>query len=106
MIDKSQEKTLFLEKLNALDLEPIAWQLLYSSRSQGWSFEKVLGTIAAYKRFLFFHYLYPNRALAPTDDVDLVWHCHILDTQKYVDDCQWLFGRIVHHYPYPTDHAA
>ena len=106
MVSELQAGKVFREKLNALDLEPIAWQLLYSSSSQGWSFERVLRAIADYKRFLLAHYLHPDRVLAPTDDVDCVWHCHILDTQKYIDDCQWLFGRIIHHYPYPTLNAA
>ena len=106
MIGESRDERIFLEKLNALDLGPIVWQLLHSSRSEGWSSERALVAIAAYKHFLFAHYLHPDRSLSPTNDVDRVWHCHILDTQKYIDDCQWLFGRIIHHYPYPTNNAA
>jgi hypothetical protein len=28
-----------------------------------------------------------------------VWHAHILDTKKYMVDCQAIFGRFIHHVP-------
>jgi hypothetical protein len=45
-------------------------------------------------------YLYPHHKIVPTWEIDQVWHHHILDTHKYAQDCQWLFGYFVHHYPY------
>ncbi len=30
----------------------------------------------------------------------MAWHAHILDTMAYHKDCQYLFGRYIHHYPY------
>jgi hypothetical protein len=45
-------------------------------------------------------YFYPNRSLVPSQDIDHVWHHHILDTMKYAQDCQMLFGYFVHHFPY------
>jgi hypothetical protein len=36
----------------------------------------------------------------PTHEIDEFWHQHILDTLKYVDDCQYVFGYFLHHYPY------
>jgi hypothetical protein len=45
-------------------------------------------------------YLYPNRSLVPSQDIDRVWHHHILDTMKYAQDCQMLFGYFLHHFPY------
>ena len=30
----------------------------------------------------------------------MFWHTHILDTQKYMLDCENLFGRYIHHFPY------
>lgn len=30
---------------------------------------------------------------------DLVWHMHILHTQKYAEDCAMLFGKMLHHDP-------
>ncbi len=101
-----EDKEAFRQKLKALNLDPIVWQLLHGSTGKRWSFERSLVAIAAYKKFLLSYYLHPNQNLAPTNEVDRVWHCHILDTEKYINDCLWLFGYIVHHYPYPTDDAA
>jgi hypothetical protein len=32
--------------------------------------------------------------------VDTFWHYHILDTLKYAEDCQAVFGYFLHHFPY------
>jgi hypothetical protein len=32
--------------------------------------------------------------------VDKFWHGHILDTMKYAEDCQRVFGYFLHHFPY------
>lgn len=53
-----------------------------------------------YVMFLFLVYLHPNIKIVPTPTVDEVWHYHILDTTKYKSDCQRLFGRFLHHFPY------
>jgi hypothetical protein len=44
--------------------------------------------------------MYPNEAVAPLMDVDTFWHYHILDTMKYAQDCQAVFGYFLHHFPY------
>ncbi len=36
----------------------------------------------------------------PNQPVDKFWHYHILDTMKYVEDCEALFGSFLYHYPY------
>ena len=48
--------------------------------------------------FLTLIYLYPNRRIVPTWEIDQVWHQHILaNTCKYEQDCQFLFGQMLHH---------
>lgn len=37
--------------------------------------------------------------LSPSIPVDQMWHQHLLDTQRYFDDCQLLVGRMIHHNP-------
>jgi hypothetical protein len=49
--------------------------------------------------FLFLIYLYPRTSLVPAQDIDQVWHCHILHTRQYRQDCQMLFGRFIDHEP-------
>ncbi|MUG92088.1 glycine-rich domain-containing protein-like [Scytonema sp. UIC 10036] len=89
----------FQENLESLNLEPIAQRLMYPEDGRGWSRKQIERAIARYKMFLHLIYLYPNSALVPTYEIDIVWHHHILDTRKYACDCEQLFGYFVHHNP-------
>ncbi|AEV39339.1 hypothetical protein PSE_4837 [Pseudovibrio sp. FO-BEG1] len=35
----------------------------------------------------------------PSKAVDIVWHTHILFTEKYFKDCDEIFGHYLHHRP-------
>ena len=94
------ESQTFQDKLESLDLQLIAQKLMHSDPTQGWTQKQVDRAIAHYKMFLHLLYLYPNSTIVPTQEIDRVWHQHILDTRKYAQDCQWLFGYFIHHYPY------
>lgn len=85
----------FLKKLQEVDLESIAAQLMQS----GWTHQQTSRAIKQYRMFLFLIYLHPNTQLVPTQEIDIVWHCHILNTRKYRKDCQMLFGRYIDHEP-------
>lgn len=89
------QSQVFLEKLKKLDFEPITHQLIQS----GWTHQQAIRAIFRYKMFLFLIYLYPHTLLVPTQDIDQVWHCHILHTRQYRQDCQMLFGRFIDHEP-------
>ncbi len=66
----------------------------------GWSKEDVSLMNDYYKKWLSLHVCYPDLATAPSIKLDEYWHMHILDTQKYMEDCQLVFGKYLHHYPY------
>ncbi len=53
-----------------------------------------------YLMFLFLMYKYKNVPIVPTTLIDEFWHAHILDTVKYMDDCEALYGCYIHHFPY------
>jgi len=89
----------FIGKLTQLDLQPIAYSLLHSNEEK-WNIQKTNQAISAYLMFLLLIYLYPNSQLVPNQEIDRVWHYHILDTMKYAEDCEMLFGRFIHHFPY------
>jgi hypothetical protein len=91
---------LFLQKARSLDLGPLAHQLMHPRSSCGWSRAKTIQGIARYLAFLYLVEQYARLQLVPTQEVDQVWHQHILDTQKYAEDCHHLFGQIIHHFPY------
>ena len=96
----STDAIALLNKLNGLDLGPIAYKLTHPESGNGWSQERVNSALLRYMRFLCLISLYPNMAFVPTKEIDRVWHHHVLDTGKYARDCQMLFGNFLHHFPY------
>lgn len=81
-----------------LDLEPVAFKALLE---EGWSVEEVDRNVLLYRGYLqAIRNSDKSFRTVPTKEIDIVWHHHILDTQKYMEDCERLFGRYVHHFPY------
>lgn len=96
----SQSDRAFLERLMAIDFGPIAFKLIHPDEGEGLTLDQATHAIEQYRRFLFLHHRYPDHSLVPSQEVDRVWHVHILDTAKYREDCEALFGRFIDHYPY------
>lgn len=92
----SSYASIFTKKLQEINWEPIAYKL----NSQGWNEKKTSRGIIRYIMFLILCHLYPNYTIVADEEVDEVWHTHILDTMKYAQDCQYLFGHFLHHFPY------
>ncbi len=67
---------------------------------QGWSRKDAEEVSQLYRNFLFLSAKYSDKRLPPSGDIDEFWHNHILDTEKYAQDCDAIFGRFFHHYPY------
>jgi hypothetical protein len=86
--------------IQALDLDPIKLKLMDPEEGQGWSREYADRMEVAYKRYLTLLAKFPDETIAPTKDVDKFWHGHILDTLKYAEDCENMFGYFLHHFPY------
>ena len=84
----------------ALDLDPIKVKLMHEASGEGWSLEKANAVEAEYRRFLILMKKFPEEQTAPLFDVDTFWHYHILDTLKYAQDCEQVFGYFLHHFPY------
>ncbi len=83
-----------------LDLEPIKYLLIKGEAGPGWSAEKAEMLETWYRRFLYLVRVHPDKTLVPSKDIDTFWHTHILDSKKYMADCENLFGRYFHHFPY------
>ncbi len=75
-----------------------------SEDGKGWSRERAEATVGEYRKFLVLVgealLQQDNEPVVPWGGVDDVWHAHILDTEKYQQDCNDLFGRFLHHFPY------
>jgi hypothetical protein len=90
----------FVKKLNLVDFGSTAFKLMKPNEGEGWTLAQTTEAIEEYRRFLLLHYLYPDRRLVPSRIVDIVWHHHVLDTEKYQKDCLEVFGYFLHHYPF------
>jgi hypothetical protein len=86
--------------IQALDLDPIKVKLMGTDEGHGWSREYADQMEVAYKRFLTLLVAHPETTVAPSKEIDKFWHAHILDTMKYAEDCQQVFGYFLHHFPY------
>jgi hypothetical protein len=84
----------------ALDLDPIKIKLMDPDDGEGWSRDKAEAIDIEYRRFLELNLGQHELPIVPTKDVDTFWHYHILDTMKYAEDCNVVFGRFLHHFPY------
>jgi len=89
----------FLNRLHNLDLEPIIFRVMHLEETL-WSLEKSDHVAQMYRCFLYLAWKYPGKVIVPNKAVDQFWHQHILDTEKYYQDCQAVFGYFMHHFPY------
>lgn len=96
-----KQKQLWL-KIKAFELDDSTASLSFSdrlARENGWTIEYSLRAIEEYKKFIFL-LLIANHPLTPSDQVDQVWHLHLLYTESYwVDFCEHTLGRKIHHGP-------
>jgi hypothetical protein len=89
-----------VEAIFALDLDPIKLKLMDKEEGQGWTSAQADHYETEYRRFLALLATYPDEVIAPNTNVDKFWHGHILDTMKYAEDCNEIFGYFLHHFPY------
>lgn len=82
--------------LPELDLDNIVKKV---ATENNWSKDRALDVETQYRAFLKLNQMYPGVEFAPNSEIDEIWHTHILDTQKYAQDCDRLFGAILHHIP-------
>ena len=83
------------ERISALNLDEIASHIVKERR---WKPNRLLEALNGYFQFLYLAGEYPSNTVVPwSRDIDVIWHAHILETEKYDADCKNLFGRFIHH---------
>jgi len=88
------------DDLAKLDFTLLKLKLQDTEEGEGWSPNRVETVHLEYIKFLALTRAYPEKAIVPSGEVDKFWHFHIVDTQAYAEDCQAIFGQILHHFPY------
>ena len=84
--------------VESLDLERLKWKI--TRKHPTIDSEGIEMMEREYKRFLTLKIIYPKQSFAPTRNMDVMWHAHILDTANYRMDCHKLFGKFLNHRPY------
>jgi hypothetical protein len=65
-----------------------------------WTLDFTSRVCDEYRKFLTLCAKHQGMPIVPSLFVDDFWHLHILDTQKYQEDCQEYLGYFLHHFPY------
>jgi len=88
--------------IQALDLESVKLRVTDPKLGEGWTREYADSIEIAYKTYLTMLVKYQDDAedILLAEDVDEFWHTHILQTMKYSDDCDAVFGNYLHHAPH------
>ena len=100
LIKESEIISLFMDDINAIDFTMVKLKLQDKEEGCGWTIELSNSAELEYKKFLALKRTYPEKEIVPNKLVDQFWHQHILDTQKYAEDCDLIFGYFLHHFPY------
>lgn len=86
---------------NDIDLSLVAECI---QQKLGWSVKRYEEAEKWYRRMVAMTIVCNLTYLVPfTEDIDEVWHFHILCTEQYIADCQKLYGKYLHHRPKPWE---
>ena len=98
----TSDQQIYWDKIEHFELDDPDAALTFSerlARENGWSMQYTLRCIQEYKRFIFLICVI-DHPLTPSDEIDQVWHLHLLYTQSYwIDFCQHTLGKQIHHGP-------
>jgi len=94
--------TEIISAIESLDLEPVKQRLMDEELGEGWSREYADSIGIAYRNYLMMLAKHQEHAeeIVLSKDVDEFWHTHILQTIKYTEDCERIFGVYLHHNPH------
>ena len=99
MLDKQQQ---LYQRICDYELDDPSHEfgfLAHLMRANGWSRLLALAAIEEYRKFVFLA-LEADHQVTPSDQVDQVWHLHLLFSDAYWNDfCPRVLGRPLHHHP-------
>ncbi|WP_242604847.1 glycine-rich domain-containing protein [Flavobacterium subsaxonicum] len=89
-------------KIQAFELDDPTSAMTFTdrlARENNWDTQYAVAAVTEYKKFMLLLCI-TSHPLTPSDQVDQVWHLHLLYTQLYwTDFCQNILGRQIHHGP-------
>lgn len=64
---------------------------------EDWTEEKIDAAIERYEKFFRLAAKHSEKSIAPTRDIDEIWHLHMLSPVAYYRDCISIMGEILDH---------
>jgi uncharacterized protein (TIGR04222 family) len=90
------------QRLQAFELDDPTHEFGFTHhlmKNQGWTLTYAQRAIVEYKKFAFLTVV-ANHQVVPSDQVDQVWHAHVLLTQSYWEEfCPKVLRKTLHHHP-------
>lgn len=100
LVKENEVLTMFMIDIENTDFTMVKLKIQDKDEGLGWTADQCDEAEFEYKRFLALKRTYPEKDIVPNKMVDMFWHQHILDTKKYAEDCELIFGYFMHHFPY------
>ncbi len=96
------DEMILWDKIKAFKLDDPSASFTFSdrlARENNWRLQYALRVVQEYKKFMFLICV-AGHPLTPSDQVDQVWHLHLIYTQSYWRDfCQNTLGKFIQHGP-------
>ncbi len=98
----SEDQQELWTRLNAYKLDAVDAELPFSkrlARENNWTEHYAKRVMNEYKRFVFLA-LVSNHPVTPSDEIDQVWHLHLIYTKAYWEEfCKEVIRAPLHHHP-------
>lgn len=83
--------------LPTLSVDLVRAALKSDDTPEDWTLADIERALLRYRRFLALVMASPSTPIAPTRDIDVMWHLHMLSPRAYHADCMRLFGDLLDH---------
>lgn len=90
-----------LSEVKKLDFSELKAKMMGPTEvfGENWDLPRYQFALRWYQRMLALVVVYGPPIAPVIKDIDELWHNHILNTEKYHEDCETLFGFYFHHVP-------
>ena len=85
-------------ELPKFSLDLVEACVVYEKYFENKSVDTIKKMVQEYKMFWRLANKYPEIPFVPTEELDEVWHLHMLYPQNYYPDCKKYFNGLLHHY--------
>ena len=59
--------------------------------------------VKQYRCFIYLCGVFRSSLNVPSQEIDKIWHSHILHTKDYAEFCNAVAGQFIHHNPFPDE---